>query len=326
MACSFNLEYLLVGGRDARGRGPPVLHVVRLDGRRLGRPQRQGRLELHLAGVRRRAGRPAAGGPGAAVAGAHHRTRDPRRLRRPGPLPRRRRRREGRHADPGRGHGRVLLLRPRARRSPGASTAACRRCRTASGSTRARTASASSGRSSPTCRSSKATSSPGPRPAAAASATRSTASRMPCARTSSTATSPSPARSPTTASSSSRSTPRSTSTRSTPRQTERARARIRDERVGWLGADAEEVAARYRERRAGRPGPRAPVRRDRRLGHRRAAAPHDRDVPRHAPPPRGRALGRSAGRRGVDHRGPVVRAVAELHGTCELGVRRFEHR
>ena len=40
MACSFNIEYLLVGGRD---RAPPSdarLHVVRLDGRRLGRPQR----------------------------------------------------------------------------------------------------------------------------------------------------------------------------------------------------------------------------------------------------------------------------------------------
>ena len=47
IACSFNLEYLLVGGRDARRDEPPDLHVVRLDGRRLGRPQRQGRLELH---------------------------------------------------------------------------------------------------------------------------------------------------------------------------------------------------------------------------------------------------------------------------------------
>ena len=37
MACCFNLEYLLVGGRDARTR-TAVLHVVRLDGRRLGRP------------------------------------------------------------------------------------------------------------------------------------------------------------------------------------------------------------------------------------------------------------------------------------------------
>ena len=41
MACCFNLEYLLVGGRDARARRPAVLHVVRLDGRRLGRAQRQ---------------------------------------------------------------------------------------------------------------------------------------------------------------------------------------------------------------------------------------------------------------------------------------------
>ncbi len=40
LACSFNLEYLLVGGRDARQSQPADLHVVRLDGRRLGRPQR----------------------------------------------------------------------------------------------------------------------------------------------------------------------------------------------------------------------------------------------------------------------------------------------
>ena len=49
MACCFNLEYLLVGGRDGRFAEPAVLHVVRLDGRRLGRPQRQGRRELHVA-------------------------------------------------------------------------------------------------------------------------------------------------------------------------------------------------------------------------------------------------------------------------------------
>ena len=55
MACSFNLEYLLVGGRDARHDEPADLHVVRLDGRRLGRPQRQGRLERDRADLRRRA-------------------------------------------------------------------------------------------------------------------------------------------------------------------------------------------------------------------------------------------------------------------------------
>ena len=49
LACSFNLEYLLVGGRDARSEEQAVLHVVRLDGRRLGRSQRQGRLQLHRA-------------------------------------------------------------------------------------------------------------------------------------------------------------------------------------------------------------------------------------------------------------------------------------
>ena len=48
------------------------------------------------------------------LARAHERPRDPRRLRRPGALPRRLRRREGRDADPGRAHRRLLLLRPRA--------------------------------------------------------------------------------------------------------------------------------------------------------------------------------------------------------------------
>ena len=56
IACSFNLEYLLVGGRDARSR-EPVLHVVRLDGRRLGRPQRPRRLHRDGADLRRRASR-----------------------------------------------------------------------------------------------------------------------------------------------------------------------------------------------------------------------------------------------------------------------------
>ena len=116
IACSFNLEYLLVGGRDARHARPAVLHVVRLDGRRLGRPQRQGRLEPR----RRRIF-----GVGLAVQplegqerlcpGAHDAaTRSSPTPAGPGKLPRRLRRREGRHADAGRAHGHVLLLRPRA--------------------------------------------------------------------------------------------------------------------------------------------------------------------------------------------------------------------
>ena len=97
IACSFNLEYLLVGGRDARSRNAAILHVVRLDGRRLGRPQRQGRFQLHVAVVRRRPGRPAAGGTGASVAGRHHGHASilPD-SRRPGPASRRLRRPEGR--------------------------------------------------------------------------------------------------------------------------------------------------------------------------------------------------------------------------------------
>ena len=68
----FNLEYLLVGGRDARRPTTADLHVVRLDGRRLGRPQRQGR-RTRRAGLRRRARRAAARGAGAALPRGHDR-------------------------------------------------------------------------------------------------------------------------------------------------------------------------------------------------------------------------------------------------------------
>ena len=79
--------------RDER----PYLHVVRLDGRRLGRAQRQGRLQLHLAGLRRRARGAAARGPGAPLPGASRRGHEIlHRLRRAGAVPRRLRRREGR--------------------------------------------------------------------------------------------------------------------------------------------------------------------------------------------------------------------------------------
>ena len=95
-------------------REPPHLHVVRLDGRRLGRPQRQRRLERHRAHLRRRARGPAARGAGAPLPRPHHRPRDPDRLRWPRPVPRRLRRRE--RCDPPRGGGdrHVLHVRPRA--------------------------------------------------------------------------------------------------------------------------------------------------------------------------------------------------------------------
>ena len=126
MAAAFNLEYLLVGGTDTRAGGELDLHVVRLDGRRLGRAQRQGRLQRDLARVRRRARGAAAGGPGAPLARWSPRPRDPARHGRPGQVARRLRRREGRHAHR---HARAASCPTAATaraRSRGASRAACR--------------------------------------------------------------------------------------------------------------------------------------------------------------------------------------------------------
>ena len=110
------LQPRVPAGRRARRahRRSPGVHVVRLDGRRLGRAQRQGRRELHLPRLRRRPRGAAARGPGAPDAGADHRAPDRPRLRRPRALPRRRRRVQGRPADRAGGRGHVLLLRPRA--------------------------------------------------------------------------------------------------------------------------------------------------------------------------------------------------------------------
>jgi N-methylhydantoinase B len=91
IAASFNLEYLLVGGRDLRTPENPYLHG---------------------ADLRRGARRPAARGAGTPVPGAHDPALDRDRLRRPGQVPRRLRRREGRHAHRRPPHGDVLLLRP----------------------------------------------------------------------------------------------------------------------------------------------------------------------------------------------------------------------
>ena len=99
--------------------GPPLLHVVRLDGGRLGRPQRPRRLGGDRAGLRRAARHPALRGTGAAGAGADHGPRADRRFRRPRQLARRPRRREGRDPDQGGALGRLLLLRPRALRDLG---------------------------------------------------------------------------------------------------------------------------------------------------------------------------------------------------------------
>jgi len=97
--------------RRPHARRRPV-HVVRLDGRRLGRAQRQGRLVVHGAYLRRRPGRPTARGTGAPLARHHNRPRTRARLGRAGPLPRRAGRRKRRHAHPGTPRSHVLLLRP----------------------------------------------------------------------------------------------------------------------------------------------------------------------------------------------------------------------
>ena len=228
-------------------RGQAVLHVVRLDGRRLGRPQRPRRLQLHGADLRRRPRGAAARGPGAALPGRHDAARDPHRLRRAGAVPRRLRRREGRDADRRRAHGDVVLVRPRALDRVGhrgrAALAAARRLAQPGQRRRAlpgRRLLQRADRGRATCSRAR------PR-AAAATATRSSATRRASARTSPTATSRSSAPSRTTASSSARSTPTSRSTRSTSRPPRRARASIAAARRGWLEEDAESVAKRYRD-------------------------------------------------------------------------------
>ena len=96
----------------AGGLRPPV-HVVRLDGRRLGRPQRQGWEHGDGAGLRCRADDPAIGRTGAADPGSDH---SPPFCATPAAreIPRRLRGGQGRHPHPERAIGDVLLLRPRA--------------------------------------------------------------------------------------------------------------------------------------------------------------------------------------------------------------------
>ena len=65
IACAFNLEYLLTGGLRRTPAGEADLHVLRLAARRLGRSQRQGRLQRHHCLLRHRADVAAGRRPGA---------------------------------------------------------------------------------------------------------------------------------------------------------------------------------------------------------------------------------------------------------------------
>jgi N-methylhydantoinase B len=269
LACSFNLEYLLVGGRDAR-RESGRLHVVRLDGRRLGRPQRQGRLERDRAGLRRRARGAAARGPGAALPGAHtgHEIR---------PTP----------AGPGASAAAAASRRAAADR--GASTVMSYCCDRARSITwgiegglpvvphgvwlNAADDERFLGAVFSNVPSARATSSRARRPAAAASAIRSSATRRGARGRRRRLRQRRAARARL------RRRRREVdaelaSTRST-RARRGASATDRAARAAWLAEDASRSRERYRAGELGRARPRPPLRRDRRLGRRDAAAEDD---------------------------------------------------
>ena len=114
MACTFNLEYLLIGGRDGRKEDRP--YFMWYDWMVGGWGARNGRdgWGRHRPGLRRSARHAALRGAGTPRPGADHGPRAHRRFRRPRQLTRRPRRREGRDPDQGGALGRLLLLRPRA--------------------------------------------------------------------------------------------------------------------------------------------------------------------------------------------------------------------
>ena len=126
IACSFNLEYMLVGGRDLRDGEPRefIWHDWNAGGWG-GRSDRDGFAagpSYFGAGSED----PAVRGAGASLPGA-----DPLPPAAPGfgrarPVPRRGRGGEGDRADRRRGHGRLVLLRPRARRRRGLAGRAAR--------------------------------------------------------------------------------------------------------------------------------------------------------------------------------------------------------
>ena len=163
LACSFNLEYLLVGGRDARRPSSRIFMwydwMVGGWGGRNGKDGSNATAPIFGVGL---AVQPLEGqerlSPGRSRRSHAIRTDSGG----PGPVPRRLRRREGRHADRGRAHRHVVLLRPGALDRLGdRGRAAVATARRLAQPGRRRT-SASSAPSSPTCRSRPATTSPGP--------------------------------------------------------------------------------------------------------------------------------------------------------------------
>ena len=92
IACAFNLEYLLTGGRDAAQPRKADLHVLRLAARRLGRAQRPRRLQRHHRMLRHRPDIAAGRRPGARFADPDHGIPSAHGLARPRQMARRRRR------------------------------------------------------------------------------------------------------------------------------------------------------------------------------------------------------------------------------------------
>ena len=291
MACSFNLEYLLVGGRDARQPSRPIFMwydwMAGGWGGRNGRDGANATSPIFGVGL---AVQPVEGQERLSP-GGHLGPRDHDRLGRPGTLPRRLRRREGRPADRGRGHRHVVLLRPRpvdhvGHRGRPAVAAARRVAQPA-----AATTNASSAPSSPTCpipagvvvhaavgRRRRLRRPAGARPGPGGRGRR---RRLRVGRARRARLRRRGAR---------RSTPSWRSTRSTRPRPRRCGPRCARLRRGWLAEDAGRRRAPLPRRRARRARPRAPLRRDRRLGHRRAARAHDGGVQGDARPPGRRVL------------------------------------
>ena len=235
LACSFNLEYLLVGGWDRRpGYDRQFMWYDWMVGGWGGRNGKDGE-HRDRAGLRRRTDDPAAGGAGAADAGGHHPPRDSARLgwsrQIPGWLSA-----WSRAASSTQNERSVMSysLRPRAvdhlrHRGRSARLSAWRVAQSRQAGWQVprrhllRRAGQRGGRVRPALA-----------PAAVASATRSSAIRRSCSRTSSTTTSRSSARARTTASSSSAIDPENLQYEIDVEATERERGEIRAKRQGWL--------------------------------------------------------------------------------------------
>ena len=156
MACTFNLEYLLIGGRDGRKEDRP--YFMWYDWMVGGWGARNGRDGWGATGpvFGVQLGTQPFEGQERLAPRADHRARAHRRFRRPRKLARRFGRREGRDPDQGGALCRLLLLRPRALGDLGSLGRPALDPPRASGSIRAPRASATWARSSQACRSKQA--------------------------------------------------------------------------------------------------------------------------------------------------------------------------